>query len=38
MSNIPGDTLCADEKLFTNTGVVYLGAYHIKFFKRIRSN
>ena len=38
MSDIPEDRLCIDEKPFTNTGVDYLGPYHIKLSKRTRSN
>ena len=38
MSDIPEDILCIDEKPFTNTGVDYLGPYHIKLSKRTRSN
>ena len=37
MSDIPEDRLCIDEKPFTNTGVDYLGPYHIKLSKRTRS-
>ena len=38
MSDIPEDRLCIDEKPFTNTGIDYLGPYHIKFSKRTRYN
>ena len=38
MSDIPEDRLCIDEKRFTNTGVDYLGSYHIKLSKKTRSN
>ena len=30
MSDTPEDGLCINEKLFTNTGIDYLGSYHIK--------
>ena len=38
MSDISEDRLCVDEKPSTNTGADYLGPYHIKLFKKPRSN
>ena len=38
MPDIPEDRLCIYEKPFSNTGVDYLGSYHIKLSKRSRSN